>query len=100
MGDDSHMGFTGKAYESGTSKLTGIISRSKTTVIFINQLRMKIGVMFGNPETTTGGNALSFYTSVRMDIRRISQIKSGDEVIGNRAKVKIVKTRSLHLLGS
>lgn len=74
-------------------KLTGVISRSKTTVIFINQIRMKIGVMFGNPETTTGGNALKFYASVRMDIRRISQIKQGDAVIGNRARVKVVKNK-------
>jgi recombination protein RecA len=74
-------------------KLTGVISRSKTSVIFINQIRMKIGVMFGNPETTTGGNALKFYASVRMDIRRISQIKQGDEVIGNRTRVKVVKNK-------
>jgi len=74
-------------------KLTGVISRSKTTVIFINQIRMKIGVMFGNPETTTGGNALKFYASVRMDIRRVSQIKAGDAVIGNRARVKVVKNK-------
>ena len=74
-------------------KLTGVISRSKTTVIFINQIRMKIGVMFGNPETTTGGNALKFYASVRMDIRRISQIKAGDGVIGNRCRVKVVKNK-------
>jgi recombination protein RecA len=74
-------------------KLTGVISRTKCTVVFVNQLRMKIGVMFGNPETTTGGNALKFYASVRMDIRRISQIKSGEEVIGNRARVKVVKNK-------
>jgi recombination protein RecA len=74
-------------------KLTGVISRSNTTVIFINQIRMKIGVMFGNPETTTGGNALKFYASVRMDIRRIAQIKSGDEIIGNRTRVKVVKNK-------
>lgn len=74
-------------------KLTGIISRSKATVIFINQIRMKIGVMFGNPETTTGGNALKFYASVRMDIRRIAQIKQGEEVIGNRTRVKVVKNK-------
>ena len=90
---DSHMGLQARLMSQALRKLTGIISRSKTTVIFINQLRMKIGVMFGNPETTTGGNALKFYTSVRMDIRRISQIKSGDEVIGNRAKVKVVKNK-------
>ena len=71
-------------------KLTGIISKSRATVIFINQIRMKIGVMFGNPETTTGGNALKFYASVRADIRRIGQIKEGDNVSGNRTKVKIV----------
>jgi recombination protein RecA len=74
-------------------KLTGIISKSRTTVLFINQIRMKIGVMFGNPETTTGGNALKFYTSVRLDIRRTGQIKSGEEVIGNRTKVKVVKNK-------
>ncbi|CRH90898.1 recombinase A [Chlamydia trachomatis] len=74
-------------------KLTGIINKSKATVIFINQIRMKIGVMFGNPETTTGGNALKFYASVRADIRRISQIKQGDDIIGNRTKVKIVKNK-------
>jgi recombination protein RecA len=74
-------------------KLTGVINKSKCTVIFINQLRMKIGVMFGNPETTTGGNALKFYASVRMDIRRISQIKTAESVIGNRVKVKVVKNK-------
>jgi recombination protein RecA len=74
-------------------KLTGVINRSKTTVIFINQIRMKIGVMFGNPETTTGGNALKFYASVRMDIRRIGQIKQGESVIGNRTRVKVVKNK-------
>ena len=74
-------------------KLTGVISRSNTTVIFINQIRMKIGVMFGNPETTTGGNALKFYASVRMDIRRIAQIKAGEEIVGNRTRVKVVKNK-------
>jgi recombination protein RecA len=74
-------------------KLTGTISKTKCTVIFINQLREKIGVMFGNPETTTGGNALKFYASVRIDIRRSSQLKDGDEVIGNRTKVKVVKNK-------
>jgi recombination protein RecA len=74
-------------------KLTGSISRSNCTVVFINQLRMKIGVMFGNPETTTGGNALKFYASVRMDIRRVGAIKDGDNVIGNRTKIKIVKNK-------
>jgi recombination protein RecA len=74
-------------------KLTATIARSRTIVIFINQIRMKIGVMFGNPETTTGGNALKFYASVRMDIRRIGAIKQGDEVIGSRTKVKIVKNK-------
>lgn len=72
---------------------TAIISKSKATVIFINQIRMKIGVMFGNPETTTGGNALKFYASVRMDIRRTGQIKDGDEIAGNRTKVKVVKNK-------
>ena len=90
---DAHMGLQARLMSQALRKLTGIISRSKTMVIFINQLRMKIGVMFGNPETTTGGNALKFYASVRMDIRRISQIKAGDEVIGNRTRVKIVKNK-------
>ena len=74
-------------------KLTATISKTQCTVIFINQLRMKIGVMFGNPETTTGGNALKFYASVRLDIRKVSSIKNGDEVIGNRTKVKVVKNK-------
>ena len=74
-------------------KLTGIVSKSNTSVIFINQIRHKIGVMFGSPETTSGGNALKFYSSVRLDIRRIAQIKDGDQVIGNRTKVKVVKNK-------
>ena len=74
-------------------KLTGIIAKSRATVIFINQIRMKIGVMFGNPETTTGGNALKFYASVRVDIRRIGQIKDGDKIAGNRTKIKVVKNK-------
>jgi recombination protein RecA len=90
---DSHMGLQARLMSQALRKLTGVISRSKTTVIFINQIRMKIGVMFGNPETTTGGNALKFYASVRMDIRRISQIKVGDSVVGNRARVKVVKNK-------
>lgn len=90
---DSHMGLQARLMSQALRKLTGVINRSKTTVIFINQIRMKIGVMFGNPETTTGGNALKFYASVRMDIRRISQIKAGDSVIGNRARVKVVKNK-------
>jgi recombination protein RecA len=90
---DPQMGLQARLMSQALRKLTGVISRSKTTVIFINQIRMKIGVMFGNPETTTGGNALKFYASVRMDIRRISQIKSGDSVIGNRARVKVVKNK-------
>jgi len=90
---DSHMGLQARLMSQALRKLTGVISRSKTTVIFINQIRMKIGVMFGNPETTTGGNALKFYASVRMDIRRISQIKQGDSVIGNRTRVKVVKNK-------
>jgi recombination protein RecA len=90
---DAHMGLQARLMSQALRKLTGVISRSKTTVIFVNQLRMKIGIMFGNPETTTGGNALKFYASVRMDIRRISQIKSGDAVIGNRARVKVVKNK-------
>lgn len=90
---DSHMGLQARLMSQALRKLTGVINKSHTTVIFINQLRMKIGVMFGNPETTTGGNALKFYASVRLDIRRISQIKSGDDVIGNRARVKVVKNK-------
>src|ERR1019366_4127039 len=90
---DSHMGLQARLMSQALRKLTGIISRSKATVIFINQIRMKIGVMFGNPETTTGGNALKFYASVRMDIRRIGQLKQGDEIIGNRTRVKVVKNK-------
>jgi recombination protein RecA len=90
---DSHMGLQARLMSQALRKLTGVISRSHATVVFINQIRMKIGVMFGNPETTTGGNALKFYASVRMDIRRIAQIKAGDEVIGNRTRVKVVKNK-------
>jgi recombination protein RecA len=87
------MGLQARLMSQALRKLTGVISRSKVTVIFINQIRMKIGVMFGNPETTTGGNALKFYASVRMDIRRIGQIKDGDEIIGNHTRVKVVKNK-------
>jgi recombination protein RecA len=90
---DSHMGLQARLMSQALRKLTGIISKSHTTVIFINQIRMKIGVMFGNPETTTGGNALKFYASVRLDIRRTGQIKNGEEIIGNRTKVKVVKNK-------
>lgn len=90
---DSHMGLQARLMSQALRKLTGSISRSNCTVIFINQLRMKIGVMFGNPETTTGGNALKFYSSVRMDIRRIGAIKDSDSVIGNRTRVKVVKNK-------
>ena len=90
---DAHMGLQARLMSQALRKLTGVINKSKTTVVFLNQLRMKIGVMFGNPETTTGGNALKFYASVRMDIRRTSQIKSGDDVIGNRTRVKVVKNK-------
>jgi len=90
---DSHMGLQARLMSQALRKLTGVISRSKATVVFINQIRMKIGVMFGNPETTTGGNALKFYASVRMDIRRIGQIKQGERVIGNRTRVKVVKNK-------
>ncbi|MDZ4677760.1 MAG: recombinase RecA [Oligoflexia bacterium] len=90
---DSHMGLQARLMSQALRKLTGIISRSKTTVIFINQIRMKIGVMFGNPETTTGGNALKFYSSVRLDIRRIGAIKNGDLAVGNRTQVKVVKNK-------
>jgi recombination protein RecA len=90
---DSHLGLQARLMSQALRKLTGIISKSRATVVFINQIRMKIGVMFGNPETTTGGNALKFYASVRIDIRRIGQIKDGEEIIGNRTKVKIVKNK-------
>lgn len=90
---DSHMGLQARLMSQALRKLTGIINKSKATVIFINQIRMKIGVMFGNPETTTGGNALKFYASVRADIRRTGQLKVGDDIIGNRTKVKIVKNK-------
>lgn len=90
---DSHMGLQARLMSQALRKLTGAISKSHTTVIFINQIRMKIGVMFGNPETTAGGQALKFYSSVRMDIRRSEQIKDGDNVIGNHVRVKIVKNK-------
>ncbi|MBQ3293362.1 recombinase RecA [Candidatus Saccharibacteria bacterium] len=90
---DTQMGLQARLMSQAMRKLTGIISKSKATVIFINQIRMKIGVMFGNPETTTGGNALKFYASVRVDIRRIGQIKDGDAVSGNRTKIKVVKNK-------
>jgi recombination protein RecA len=90
---DSHMGLQARLMSQALRKLTGTISKSRTTVIFINQIRMQIGVMFGNPETTTGGRALKFYSSARMDIRRIGSIKDGDSVIGNRVKVKVVKNK-------
>lgn len=90
---DSHMGLHARLMSQALRKLTGSISRSKTCVIFANQIRMKIGVMFGNPETTTGGRALPFYASVRLDIRRIGSIKDGQEVIGNRVKVRVVKNK-------
>ena len=88
---DSHMGLQARLMSQALRKLTAIIAKSQTTVIFINQIRMKIGVMFGNPETTTGGNALKFYASVRIEVRRSAQIKNGDKIIGNRTKAKIVK---------
>ena len=90
---DSHMGLQARLMSQALRKLAGIVNKSKTTVIFINQIRMKIGVMFGNPETTTGGNALKFYASVRIEIRRSAQIKQAERIIGNRTKVKIVKNK-------
>ena len=90
---DAQMGLQARLMSQAMRKLTGIISKSKATVIFINQIRMKIGVMFGNPETTTGGNALKFYASVRVDIRRIGQIKEGENIAGNRTKIKVVKNK-------
>jgi recombination protein RecA len=92
MGDE-HMGLQARLMSQALRKLTAAISKSLTTVIFINQLRQKIGVMFGNPETTTGGNALKFYASVRLDIRRISAIKDGEDVVGSRTRVKVVKNK-------
>jgi recombination protein RecA len=90
---DSHMGLQARLMSQALRKLAGTISKTMTSVVFINQIRMKIGVMFGNPETTTGGNALKFYSSVRLDIRRIGQIKDGQEVVGNRTRVRVVKNK-------
>ncbi|MDD5633791.1 MAG: recombinase RecA [Candidatus Omnitrophica bacterium] len=90
---DSHMGLQARLMSQALRKLTAAISRSKTCVIFINQIRMKIGIMFGNPETTTGGNALKFYSSVRIDLRRIASLKKGERVIGNRVRAKVVKNK-------
>ncbi len=90
---DSHMGLQARLMSQALRKLTGTISKSMTCVIFINQIRMKIGVMFGNPETTTGGNALKFYASQRLDIRRVGSIKEGDQIVGNRTRVKVVKNK-------
>jgi recombination protein RecA len=90
---DSHMGLQARLMSQALRKLTGIISKSNCCVVFINQIRMKIGVMFGNPETTTGGNALKFYASVRLDIRKIASLKQGNDVIGSRTKVKVVKNK-------
>lgn len=90
---DSHMGLQARLMSQALRKLTAAINRSKTLVIFINQIRMKIGVMFGNPETTTGGNALKFYASVRLDVRRVGSIKQGEDVVGNRTAVKVVKNK-------
>ncbi len=90
---DAHMGLQARLMSQALRKLTGTISKSNTCVIFINQIRMKIGVMFGNPETTTGGNALKFYASMRLDIRRIGAIKNGEQVVGNRTRVKVVKNK-------
>jgi recombination protein RecA len=90
---DSHMGLHARLMSQALRKLTGSIARSRCMVIFINQIRMKIGVMFGNPETTTGGNALKFYASVRLDIRRIGAIKDREQVIGNQTRVKVVKNK-------
>ena len=90
---DMHVGLQARLMSQALRKLTGNIKRSNTIVIFINQIRMKIGVMFGNPETTTGGRALKFYASVRIDIRRIASIKDGDQVIGGRTRVKVVKNK-------
>jgi recombination protein RecA len=90
---DSHVGLQARLMSQALRKLTGSISRSRCTVIFINQVRMKIGVMYGNPETTTGGNALKFYASVRLDIRRTGQIKDREDIVGNTTRVKVVKNK-------
>ena len=90
---DSHVGLQARLMSQALRKLTGVVSRSSTCLVFINQIRMKIGVMFGSPETTTGGNALKFYATVRLDIRRIASIKIGDDVVGNRTRVKVVKNK-------
>jgi recombination protein RecA len=90
---DSHMGLQARLMSQALRKLTGIVSKSNCSIIFINQIRMKIGVMFGNPETTTGGNALKFYSSIRLDIRRIAALKQGQDVIGGRTRVKVVKNK-------
>jgi recombination protein RecA len=90
---DPHMGLQARLMSQALRKLAGIISKTKTCLIFINQMRMKIGVMFGNPETTTGGNALKFYSSVRLDIRKIASLKEGEEIVGNRTRVKVVKNK-------
>jgi recombination protein RecA len=90
---DSHMGLQARLMSQALRKLTGIVSKSRTCMVFINQIREKIGVMFGNPETTTGGRALKFYASVRVDVRRVGSIKDGDEVTGSRTKVKVVKNK-------
>jgi len=91
---DSHMGLQARLMSQALRKLTGIVSKSRTCLVFINQIREKIGVMFGNPETTTGGRALKFYSSVRVDIRRIAAIKEGDMVVGSRTKIKVVKNKT------
>jgi len=90
---DAHMGLQARLMSQALRKLTGTVSKSRTSLLFINQIRMKIGVMFGNPETTTGGNALKFYSSVRLDIRRIAALKDGDQVIGSRTRVRVVKNK-------
>ena len=90
---DAHMGLQARLMSQALRKLTGIVSKSNTILIFTNQIRHKIGVFFGNPETTTGGNALKFYASVRLDVRRIASIKEGQDVVGNRTKVKVVKNK-------
>ena len=91
--DQQHMGLQARLMSHALRKLTGVVSKTNTTVVFINQIRHKIGVMFGNPETTTGGLALKFYSSVRIEIRRAAQIQSGEKIIGNRTKAKIVKNK-------
>src|SRR5690625_2792972 len=95
----SHVGLQARLMSQALRKLSGVINKSNATAVFINQIREKIGVMFGNPETTTGGRALKFYSSIRLEVRRAETIKQGNDIVGNRARLKVVKTKSPHHLG-